>query len=903
MFNIICWEYYFNPDYCWFSILEERVDSNSVQTGVTIRAQLRHAVKTDVGRRRSENQDSYGIASSNHVNLYIVADGMGGARGGATASALAVNLIPRVSIDSQGILSESSLKEAIEKTNDVIYSQGSTHSSLAGMGTTVVALAFLGDRAIVAHVGDSRIYLLRDGELKQLTRDHTLVQELVESGAIAEKDAENHPVSHMLTRSLGPTSHVEVDARTLEEPVKEGDRFLLCCDGLFNMVQVDELRKIVSSVEPEAAAERLVELANERGGTDNITVEIVEVIGFAPAADASVMTDAEEGAGLELIASTPLSDIKLGVEDLPDEEGDGAIELVDEYAETTSEPQVTTEPPKAPPKKAPAAGGSVYDSVIFGEQPTASDIQSHQEKYGQKPEEEMAEPKAEGSDKAQKASESAIKEEESAEVEEESGELSAAEILALKRVGIGAGAVIALALSVLGYTLLLKKGPESGSSPIPAGYSANKSVVDPMAAEKRKSEQAGGDKAGERERENALKELASWEPKSGSAAPVETAPKVQPSDAAVHVSDPMGEKTESEATDGSSGSDIVPVKDFGEQSLTEEQPVTIEPELQYQEPPAELKNVITRTWDLSIPGIPAVESYSTGSSSGAPDQPIVWEHEELAKEQAEQALARDTDQKSFQLGQVSKMLNDVERVDIYNRKVQLREKIADVDAKLRALNGSAEERAKVKESALKAELKVIERALDFTNKQLETAKHLYSTWLERRSLAETGGLLRVAETLAKGDAEIRREKLSFEKSSLRYQAAVEKFREDTANTATVGEMTTYGEEMKVLKARLEGLVSKAIHDALESTASRISEQKVILSDLTRRQAQINRHIGFTKGLSSTPAKRRAELQHSLFEERSAQTKELESLRSFVSDTDEITLRRALALKDTGVKLP
>ena len=885
--------------------MEERVDSNTVQSGVTIRAQLRHAVKTDVGRRRSENQDSYGIASSVHVNLYIVADGMGGARGGATASALAVNLIPRVSIDSQGILTEHSLKEAIEKTNDVIYSQGSTHSSLAGMGTTVVALAFLGDRAVVAHVGDSRIYLLRDGELKQLTRDHTLVQELVESGAIAEKDAENHPVSHMLTRSLGPTSHVEVDARTLDEPVKEGDRFLLCCDGLFNMVPVNELQKIVSSVEPEAAAERLIELANERGGTDNITVEIIEVLGFAPAPDPSTVTDAEEGAGLELIASTPLSDIKLGVEDLPDEEGDAAIELVNEYEESTSTPQVSQEPPKkAPAAGAPTAGGSVYDSVIFGEQPTASDIQSHQEKYGQKPEAEQAELEATNSEKGQPSRESDVEEGESLETEDESGELSAAEIQALKRVGVGAVAVIALALCVLGYTLLLKKGPEAGSSPIPVGYSANKSAVDPLAAEKRKSEQAVGDKAGEHEREIALRELANWEPKTGSATPAETAAAVQPSAVAVGVSvleskNTGPESENAETTDEVAGPDIVPVKDFGEQGLAPERPVTIEPELQYEEPPAELKGAITRTWDLSVPSIPAVESYSAGT----PDQPIVWEHEELAKEQAEQASARDTDQKSFQLGQVSKMLNDVERVDIYNRKVQLREKIADVDAKLRALNGSAEERAKVKESALKAELKVIEQALEFTNKQLETAKHLYSTWLERRSLAETGGLLRVADTLAKGDADIRREKLSFEKSSLRYQAAVEKFREDTANTSTVGEMTSYGEEMKVLKARLEGLVSKAIHDALESTASRISEQKVILSDLVRRQAQINRHIGFTKGLSSTPAKRRAELQRSLFEERSAQTKELESLRSFVSDTDEITLRRALALKDTGVKLP
>lgn len=241
---------------------------------------FRFAMRTDVGMRRAENQDSYGYVRSRDAALFIVADGMGGARGGATASALAIDVIAKSSVNDSGRLSEQSLKSAIEKANKTIFDRARDDENLTGMGTTVVALALFGDRALVAHVGDSRIYLFRGGEITRLTRDHTLVQELLESGAISPDQAENHPIAHMLTRSLGPAGSVEVDARVLTQNVVNGDRFLLCCDGLYNMVTEDEIARVFRDNDLQTAAETLVELANERGGTDNITVQCIEACPF-----------------------------------------------------------------------------------------------------------------------------------------------------------------------------------------------------------------------------------------------------------------------------------------------------------------------------------------------------------------------------------------------------------------------------------------------------------------------------------------------------------------------------------------------------------------------------------------------------------------------------------------------
>ncbi|MCO6430388.1 MAG: Stp1/IreP family PP2C-type Ser/Thr phosphatase [Deltaproteobacteria bacterium] len=237
---------------------------------------VRYTAGTDIGMRREENQDSFGIIKSDLFRLFIVADGMGGVKGGATASGMAVNIIEEMLKDREE-LTDAALVEAIGVANRMIFEKGSHDSALNGMGTTLVALAFIGSKLIIANVGDSRAYRIRGDRIKRLTEDHTLVMELVRSGTISLEQAGNHPVSHMLTRSLGPTPEVEVDCfESLDSPQK-GDRYLLCSDGLYNLVTEPEMFEILNGHPMDEAIEVLIDLANQRGGTDNITIILVEL--------------------------------------------------------------------------------------------------------------------------------------------------------------------------------------------------------------------------------------------------------------------------------------------------------------------------------------------------------------------------------------------------------------------------------------------------------------------------------------------------------------------------------------------------------------------------------------------------------------------------------------------------
>lgn len=271
---------------------------------------LRHAIRTDVGKRRSENQDSYAFSQTPCASLYIVADGMGGARGGATASIMAVNVIAREAFSSSGTITVESLDAAVLKANALVFAFGNRDEELSGMGTTVVALAIAGDSAILSYVGDSRIYICRDGSITQLSRDHTLVQELVDSGAIDSSEAVNHPIAHMLTRSLGPLAAVDVETFQLEGGLKVGDKFLLCCDGLYNHVEADEMRVFLEENDINAAAQKLIDKANERGGTDNITVQVIEVV-----AELSDSAQKEyHGIGFDLVCSGSAQDVTTAID-------------------------------------------------------------------------------------------------------------------------------------------------------------------------------------------------------------------------------------------------------------------------------------------------------------------------------------------------------------------------------------------------------------------------------------------------------------------------------------------------------------------------------------------------------------------------------------------------------------
>ncbi len=226
---------------------------------------------TDVGLCREENQDSYGIIQTEYFKCYVVADGMGGVKGGAIASSLAIDVL-RESLEKERELNEDVLTRVVEVANRAIFERGVNDNNLTGMGTTLVAIAIQRENVFVINVGDSRAYRFHGNEIKQITRDHTLVGELLRSGAINEDQAANHPVSHMLTRSLGPVPEVEPDITTLKTADCLGDLFILCSDGLYNMVHPEEFVEVLQSLPLEDVPEELISLANLRGGVDNITV-------------------------------------------------------------------------------------------------------------------------------------------------------------------------------------------------------------------------------------------------------------------------------------------------------------------------------------------------------------------------------------------------------------------------------------------------------------------------------------------------------------------------------------------------------------------------------------------------------------------------------------------------------
>ena len=238
---------------------------------------LRCAAGTDVGMRRDENQDAFGVLRHDAFHGFFVADGMGGVKGGAIASRLAVSSLQESLPTLGGAISPERISEVIASINAKIFEQGAAQPGLAGMGTTLVGLVFTPSGLISVNVGDSRAYRIRGSEIKQLSEDHTLVRELVRSGAISSKDASHHPVSHMLTRSLGPLNEVVVECRYESEGPLEGDIYVLCSDGLYNFVNDNEILDVVRQNPLDDANQILINLANRRGGTDNITVVVVSV--------------------------------------------------------------------------------------------------------------------------------------------------------------------------------------------------------------------------------------------------------------------------------------------------------------------------------------------------------------------------------------------------------------------------------------------------------------------------------------------------------------------------------------------------------------------------------------------------------------------------------------------------
>ncbi|MBP88700.1 MAG: hypothetical protein CMJ64_18635 [Planctomycetaceae bacterium] len=245
---------------------------------------LQHATVTDIGMRRANNQDSHSVVlasdeeeRSNRGHIFIVADGMGAHAAGELASKLAVDGVAHLYRKYEELSPPEALEKAFVETNSEVYRRGQANSDFRNMGTTASMLVMLPQGALIGHIGDSRVYRVRGDKLEQVTRDHSLAWEL--RGQLPE-DAElaNAIPKNVITRSLGPGSQIDTDIEG-PLPIEVGDTFLLCSDGLTGRVKDEEIAAFLPNLPPDESAQLLVDLANLRGGPDNITVIVVRVVG------------------------------------------------------------------------------------------------------------------------------------------------------------------------------------------------------------------------------------------------------------------------------------------------------------------------------------------------------------------------------------------------------------------------------------------------------------------------------------------------------------------------------------------------------------------------------------------------------------------------------------------------
>ncbi|HEU4592496.1 MAG TPA: Stp1/IreP family PP2C-type Ser/Thr phosphatase [Steroidobacteraceae bacterium] len=260
----------------------------------SLKGKLTFVGQTDTGRVREHNEDT--IATDPDVGLLVLADGMGGYNAGEVASGIAVKTITNLvreglaredlaSIDRSTGLSRPSivLRDAITRANKIIYQTARSQAECEGMGTTVVAALFYDNRVSIAHVGDSRLYRQRGSQIAQVTMDHSLLQELVDRGFYSPEEAQRAANKNYVTRALGVEPQVEVEVQ--EHPVDKGDIFILCSDGLSDMVEDEDIRLTISTfgANLDTVAKQLIQLANENGGRDNVSVVLAQANEAFPA--------------------------------------------------------------------------------------------------------------------------------------------------------------------------------------------------------------------------------------------------------------------------------------------------------------------------------------------------------------------------------------------------------------------------------------------------------------------------------------------------------------------------------------------------------------------------------------------------------------------------------------------
>lgn len=743
------------------------VDSDSSGTNTALRRyKFREAVLSDIGLRRNENQDAYGIAHTAGTSLFVVADGMGGARGGATASAMAIHVIINNAIKQNGLITRPSLKDAIEKANAAIYRRSKDDEDLSGMGTTVVALAFVNECAIVAHVGDSRIYRFRDGEIVQLTHDHTLVQELVDSGAIPKEEAENHPIAHMLTRSLGPTPHVEVEIQALPDPTQRGDRFLLCSDGLYNLVTEAEIGEHLREFTPAEVVEKLIKLALERGGTDNVTIEALEVV--------------------------EVDDTSLAVE-YP---ASGEVRFA--FSEGVAAPELRSI------LDDPESGSEVSEDTQRG-LPTVGDLSDDED--------------------------AAL-----AQVFEDSASGTSVPIVKAAsgdsrfRVQASIFFVVALTAGIFGF-FLYQYGPARNAASV-SSSGVGEVAVSPDGA-----------------LSSQLQELqtpaTSTETTPATAAGIGQMPSSIPSMA-----------------------------------------------VEKKEPTAEEEAQRDFLLALAVPEAPYIQVRDPQVASMEATRPIVWENEQ---KKVEELLSSNRSSSSSAMvpsasSGVTALLSKEEKLFLLQEKATLRDRIADLDSKLRVLGFFS--KAEADEVAKQVNQRVQEKGSEIVNvrRQIDELRSETAKWSSRLDLARGRSAIRLAEEVSTDYEELAPVFEAFSRSSERYAKAVDSWQAEPNDVVRATEMGTSGRELQQARVALEQRLTVFVGERVERIGNQLAKLQLEEELTTAQRDQLSRLEGYLKGFTELTPARRKELRDAYYKDRGELAQQLAGLVKQLDDREEIALR-------------
>lgn len=883
----------------------DQLDSNIVNEKRHYSLEL--AVATDVGMRRDENQDAFGYVQTSDVSLYIVADGMGGARGGAQASALAVSMIAHSAFRPDGSVTLESIVSAIEEANVAIFEQSQGDESLMGMGTTVVVLAIVGSQALIAHVGDSRIYFQRGGQLVQLTRDHTLVQDLVDSGAISEDQAANHPIAHMLTRSLGPMGQIQVDAQVLDYPLEVGDRFLLCCDGLYNHVNDETIQQTLSEMDPREAVPHLVYSANMGGGTDNITVELLEVrpLGAAsppcmepPPGKAqfisselpeTVFDHVLDSQGLDFVSAPPSI-----IVEVPEVSGVDVAEFTDEI-----KPSITV----------PESGrGAAFDNIIFGalkslgqldeseldtlnnkpapdiptEAPdeTVSDEQEEQlaaateedttaEKEGLEGvsplEDERWVLKRGQQEPAQEIEQEADEDDFEEEVEEESR--------GPRRIWPVMMAVMGVGIAFVAFQFyqdpdrFLPKVSTSQNGPVLTATQQEELLLQ---------------KELERDSEELIEQMADWVPPRAEnegwdkEQPVfeETALESQQSVKSWPEVDPMGPQevateeeqpeVDAEMEPESLSGETMPEQEPRESISAELLPPTTEntsvdeatPSEEVLEPEEETsrtegaQQAVIRNSTSNIP----VEEETTPDRIVAID----WSAEQarISELRLKAQLTSERDTK------VSQSLTEGEVEAIIREKGEIREAIASINDKLLILELRSKEEIAERMELINEELLEIGESIQQVRFTVNNARRRQEQWLELKRQAETGDPFKLVKQVAASSGYVREGLDAYRRLRRDYDEAVRSWRANRQDTRLAARMARLGKDVKTRRALLERDIRAAIKTGLQQSEETVSESIILLEELSAREARLNKQIGFGQ-TTGDPSSRLREKQREI----------------------------------------